>query len=225
MQSSDIVDEGKAVDPPFAPTVQEQENENVQYPPFADDPFRGQPLSVTTAHIDDLNDQSFLKTSLIDYILRHVMPKDLPDEVLIGSSNSHQYFNTYNDKKDMMNTRTSKNEPESFNEDALRQKFQVYSLRRYRFLVANCDSGHFFVVSLVFDMERNKNPIYDVQVFDSMHKTRRRTRTSDAPSRSSPAGRYLLAFQKFMAQFVAFSTKHSNFRCFPVGQNILSSLR
>ena len=58
------------------------------YSPFAEDPFRGWHFSVLPEHISDLNSPVFLKTTLIDYIVRHAMPKDLPDDILLGSSNS-----------------------------------------------------------------------------------------------------------------------------------------
>jgi hypothetical protein len=205
MESSDAAAEGNVVQSP-APLPTQQPKENVKHTPFADDPFRGAPLPRPSAeHIDDLNNERFLKTSLIDFLLRHVLPKDLPCDVLIGSSNSFRYFETYNNKKNTVQQSHSTSS-ESINAEFIRSKYHVYSLRRYRYVAAICDSNHFFVISLVFDLEADDDPIYEVRVFDSKHKIRR---TRDQPSRSSPHGRYLLAFQKFMAQFVAFSTKHS----------------
>ena len=69
MQTHDTIVDSNAADPA---------NENTKCPVFADDPFRGQPLFVSSEHLHDLNGPFFLKTGLIDYILRHVMPKDLP---------------------------------------------------------------------------------------------------------------------------------------------------
>lgn len=199
MQTHDTIVDSNAVDPA---------NENTKCPVFADDPFRGQPLFVSSEHLHDLNGPFFLKTGLIDYILRHVMPKDLPEDVLLGCSNSQLYFDAYNKNTYRRNKRTTTT-ASSFNADVLRQKFQVYSQRRYRFIVANCDSGHFYVASIVFDMEETENPIQDVCVLDSYYRSRRRKTTPEGPTKTSRAGRFLLSFQNFLAQYVAFSTKHS----------------
>ena len=186
------------------------------YPPFADDPFRGRHFSVLPEHISDLNSPVFLKTTLIDYIVRHVMPKDLPDDILVGSSNSIIFFNSYIDKKNKQNdkkttTAAQKGLDESVHPDktaVVLQNYRIYGHHRYRFLAPICDANHFFVISLVFDMNATDDPIHDVRVFDSRRTSRRRTR--DKPSQFESAGKYLIAFQKFMAHFVAVTTKHSD---------------
>jgi hypothetical protein len=199
------VEGNDVVQPPSALRPTEPQNKNTKHTPFADDPFRGAPLPRPSAeHIDDLNSRRFLKTSLIDFILRHVLPEDLPCDILIGSSNSFRYFETYNNKNTVQQSNPTSGD--NYNTELIQSKYQVYSQRRYRYIAAICDSNHFFVISLVFDLEADENPIYEVRVYDSNHKIRR---TRDQPARSSSHGRYLLAFQKFMSKFVAFSTKHS----------------
>jgi hypothetical protein len=87
----------------------------------------------------------------------------------------------------------------------LRRKYHVYSLQPYRFLAVNCDKGHFFVASIVFDMEQD-NPFSDVYVYDSFRKSGRR---NEKPLKNTPAGAFLMAFQQFLLQFCVFSTKHN----------------
>ena len=199
-----LVEEPNRNPPPITRSRKPPE-EKVIYPPFAEDPVRGPPLHLPRKAVKDLNGPEFLTTTLIDYILRQVMPKDLPDHVLIGTSDSFEYFKTYN--------RNSVNSPileEREKAQTLRRKFQVYNQRHYRFLAVNCHQGHFFVISVDFDLDEGEGapPIYDVRVFDSI---RRSARTVEKPSSTTHAGRFLMAFQEFLVKFVGFATRHTNF--------------
>jgi hypothetical protein len=59
---------------------------------FANDPIRSSPLYLSKKAIGDLNGPNFLTTNLLDYIIQHGMPRDLPKDVIIGSSNSFSFF-------------------------------------------------------------------------------------------------------------------------------------
>ena len=169
--------------------------------PFANDPIRGPPLVLRPedSTIGDLNGSKYLSTALIDYVLQHVMPSNLPDDVLIGSSNSLSYFQLMNSKPDF----PQQQDPDSSN--VLRRKFQFYSLRRYRFFSVNCTRGHFFVVSVDFDMN-SATPFDNVWVYDSLRKSSRQNR--DAPKKDSDPAALLRHMQLFLAKFCAFATKH-----------------
>lgn len=169
--------------------------------PFANDPVRGPPLAVPPEEVEALNGPNFLSTSLIDYLIRLAAPKDLPDDVLLGSSNAMSYFDLQNKKK--IHPTTS--------EDAnsvmiLRRKYQFYSLRRYRFISVNCTRGHFFVVSVIFDMTKSK--VFDeVLVYDSIRKSGRK---SESVPKHSEAAKFLMMLQLFLHQFCAFATKSND---------------
>ena len=140
----------------------------VRFPPFADDPFRAPAISYDKIQddIEALNGPNYLSTGLLDYLLQQVLPKDLPNDVLIGTSNSFSYFETEN-KKNI----NSNNQSEATSAQNLRRKYQVYSFRRYRFIAIHCLKGHFSVISAVFDMENAEDILYEVQVFDSLRKS------------------------------------------------------
>jgi hypothetical protein len=69
--------------------------------PFANDPLRGPTLSPPPLdEIEKLNGNHFLTTSLLDYIMQCGLPNNLPETVLIGSSNSLSWFESMNKKSD-----------------------------------------------------------------------------------------------------------------------------
>ena len=68
-------------------------------PLFADDPLRVHCLDIPQrADIEKLNGNHHLSTALLDYILQKGLPPGLPDDVIIGSSNSLSWFKHANEK-------------------------------------------------------------------------------------------------------------------------------
>ena len=114
--------------------------------PFANDPFRGPPLSVTDNLVEPLSDPKFLSTALIDYLLQRAMPACLPGSFLIGSANALSLFETMNKKKVDSSDRNDAKTARS-----LLRNYQIYSFNRFEFLAANCSHNHFFVVHVTFD--------------------------------------------------------------------------
>ena len=51
-------------------------------PPFANDPIRGPRLLLFEEDIQTLNGANFLSTTLLDYIIQCVVPKDIPDNII-----------------------------------------------------------------------------------------------------------------------------------------------
>lgn len=165
---------------------------------FANDPVRSPRRRVPAEDVCDLKDNNFLTTALLDYIIGYGMPKDIPDEVLIGSSNSMQYF-------ELMNTKdiNSNNKTDAKIAQTLRRKYQFYSLRRYHFMAVNCASWHFIVMSVKFD-PHSTEIFEEVRVYDSYRRSARR-KESVFPS-TVPA-EFLCHFQLFLAKFCFFGTK------------------
>jgi hypothetical protein len=167
--------------------------------PFANDPLRGPILPPPPRdEIEKLNGNHFLCTSLLDYLLQCGLPTNLPDNVLIGSSNSLSWFESMNEKSDQ-NTST-------YDADGaviLRRKYQFYSLRGYDFLAANCGAGHFSVVWVTFSLE-NEDMFGKVLVYDSL---RRSLRNNDPPKKGEVLGRLLLHLQKFLSLYCFAGTK------------------
>lgn len=195
LRNKEIPPPSKLKDPP--PASLDPVPSNDKHAPFANDPFRGPPLLAPPEDIEALKGPNFLTTALIDYLIREAMPHDLPDHVLIGSSNSMSYFETMNRKK--VDSTIS---VDSESAKILRRKYQYYSLRPYRFISVNCTKGHFFVVSVIFDMS-SPAAFLDVSVYDSLRKSGR----NDAVLKTTVPGKFLMNLQLFLGQFVAFGTK------------------
>ena len=173
---------------------------NATLVPFADDPVRGPPLVPQQSDIECLTLNKTLSTKLIDYVLRNAIRKDIPDDVLIGSSTSLSYFEVMNTKKV-----NSKNVTDAKKAKELRRKYQVYSLRQYNFYAANCSENHFLVINVVFDIN-SSDVFHKVVVYDSM---RRSSRKNDAPHKQSVPAHFLCEFQKFLSQFTFFNTPNN----------------
>jgi hypothetical protein len=148
---------------------------------FANDPVRSPLLSVSLTDINTLNGRQFITTSLLDYIIQRGMPRNLPDDILIGTSNSN--FWTCMNAKDLGSNHKADTKS-SYN---LRRKYQLFNNQRYQFLCVNCTKSHFFVIYIVFDP---KLPDFfeTVSVYDSL---RRSSRSSEAPSRVSVPAEFL----------------------------------
>jgi hypothetical protein len=66
---------------------------------FAEDPTRSPPLTITEEEVQHLNRNHFLTTRMLDYLTQFAIPKDIvPDNVLIGTSNSFRFFEIQNEK-------------------------------------------------------------------------------------------------------------------------------
>ena len=174
--------------PPSPKEVTEKKDKLI---PFADDPYRTAPLKPTEEDVSKLSRRSFLTTTLIDYLLQRLLPPDLPDDTLIASSNSLNYFKVHNPKK---------------RDGVLRRKYQNYSLRPYHFYSLTCARGHFFVVSIDFDMQ-SRDGILAVRVYDSLRKSQR---GHDNVYGDPALVEYLRLFQQFLVQFCCFATRHQD---------------
>ena len=168
---------------------------------FADDPVRTPQISVSQKEIEDLKGPNFLTTTLLDYLTQLGVPKDIPDDVLIGSSNCYRYFEIQNEKdiesEDAADARSAR---------LLQRKYQSYNMKRHRFLAINCSSSHFVVISVVFDITLD-DFFEDVYVYDSF---RRSARSKEAVIATSIPAKFLLEFQLFLANFCFFNTKRHN---------------
>ena len=167
-------------------------------PPFANDPVRGPTLSVPPADIQKLNGNEHLSTTLLDYIIQRGMPKTLPDDVLIGSSNALRWFQSMNEKSDK-----DHNGYDPKGAKLLREKYQFYSLQGYQFLTANCGGGHFSVAWVTFDI-KNEKIIGNLWLYDFI---RRSTRTTNKLKEDSILAMLLLELQKFLSLYCFFGTK------------------
>jgi hypothetical protein len=169
---------------------------------FADDPVRGPPLLAPPADVEALNGPNFLTTALLDFLIQKAVPSNLPEDILIGSSNSMSYFETMNRKHVH-----PANSADVATANVLRRKFQVYSMKEYRFISVSCLQGHFFLVSVLFDLD-NPLPFREVLVYDSIRKS---GRNSHKLPKNSNAAKYLRSFQQFLATFCGFATSNPAF--------------
>jgi Ulp1 protease family, C-terminal catalytic domain len=155
--------------------------------PFADDPFRGLPLSLHGEDVEALSGPHYLSTTLVDFVLQRGLPQNLPNEVLVASSNSMIFFRQMN-----------ANRNESPFSQKRRAKFQYYSAAPYHLLSAFCSNNHFYVINLHFHL--TTDPSFDqVWVFDSLYGAQN---DNNVPADSDP-GQYLLELQEFLARFCA----------------------
>jgi hypothetical protein len=123
--------------------------------PFASDPVRSDPLSVSQEVIQAFFGPHFLSMALVDFILQNALKDEIRPDLLIGISNSMPWFKMMNDKKD----------PEEVLR--LREKYRPYSSGRFQFLVANCHLNHFICLQVTFDI--GTETIFDnIVLYDSM---------------------------------------------------------
>ncbi|KAG7350064.1 hypothetical protein IV203_012661 [Nitzschia inconspicua] len=86
---------------------------------------------------------------------------------------------------------------EAMSVNSARLQYQHYSRKRYEFISPCCSHNHFFVVKVIFDIQ-DPSIFSEVCVYDSLHRTGRRT---DAVNRHAPPAQYLCQLQLFLAQF------------------------
>ena len=162
-------------------------------------PIRGLPITVSSKDIRPLKGKNFLSTKLIDYLIQVGAPKDIPEDLIITSSNALSFFELMNKKKI-----TSDNPQDVNAAQVLRRKYQFYSLRRHHLLSVNCSRSHFIVISVLFNMD-NDEPFEHVRVYDSLRKSKRGTSGKKLDYHTN----FLRELQLFFAQFCCFATKHS----------------
>ena len=164
---------------------------------FANDPVRAPPLTISKEEINHLRSNHMLTTNFLDYLTQNAVPKDIPDHVLIASSNSYRFFEIQNEKDvdspDEVDARTAR---------LLRRKYQSYNMKPYRFMAINCSRSHFLVISATFDLSLG-DLFEEVTVYDSL---RRSSRGKDAVTANSIPGMFLREFQLFLANFCFFNT-------------------
>jgi hypothetical protein len=175
-------------------------------PPFAHDPLRGPTLQLPNRDdIEKLNGRHFLSTALLDYVLQKALPKNIPENIIIGSSNALSWFEGTNQKSEIGHFDY---DPEGAK--ILRRKYQFYCHHGYQFFAANCGGGHFSVARVSFDV--NQDDIFsDITIYDS---NRRSNRKNTKPKPDEVVGKLLLELQKFLCNYCFFGTK---------GQEILTS--
>jgi hypothetical protein len=175
-------------------------------PPFAHDPLRGPTLHLPDRDVvEKLNGRHFLSTALLDYVLQKALPKNIPENIIIGSSNSLSWFQSMNQKSEIGH---SDYDPEGA--IILRRKYQFYCHHGYEFIAANCGAGHFSVARVSFDI--NFDDIFgSITVYDS---NRRSSRKNVKPKPDEVVGKLLLELQKFLCNYCFFGTR---------GQEILKS--
>lgn len=189
------IDTARLKAPPRPSPSHQYPSQNNNLTPFANDPVRGPLLSLAKGDVEALNGPKFLSsTSLIDYLLQQVTPKDLPHQIRVGSSNSLSWIEIQN--RTRLNSKT-KEEVESAQND-LRRKYQIYSLHRYHFIAVNCSRGHITVISVIFYFEADE-AFQHVCVYDSIRKSSRKT---EAPRSTSVPAHFLREFQLFWSSSV-----------------------
>lgn len=55
-------------------------------------------LFISKEEINHLRSNHMLTTNFLDYLTQNAVPKDIPDHVLIGSSNSYRFFEIQNER-------------------------------------------------------------------------------------------------------------------------------
>lgn len=203
-----------------------RQNEQITTP-FANDPTRLPPIHFSPALSSPLPNQQHLSTGLIDLLLHYSFrfPErgfTMPTDLLIGSANTMEILNLFNDTTKFPTSSTETMEH-------LRSNHSAYGSSPYRLLVPNCvgTDAHFFAVDLEFDI--NSDDVFRyVKVYDSLgpvfdqrtsnHDTRRtRTTTKRGGTttttqqqeekattkvlKTSSAGKFLRCLQTFLTRY------------------------
>ena len=158
--------------------------------PFLDDPFRGSVLKLANDVIPPLGKNEYLSTSLVDYLLQKSLPSNLPNDIIVGSSNCMTYLQHY-----LKHVTMEKNR----NTNKLQNTYQYYAMGAFTFLGIHCNQSHFFVISVEFDIRR-EDIFKNVKIYDSLRRTGRKVT-------ANPTGKqFLIMLQAFLARYAFFAS-------------------
>jgi hypothetical protein len=130
---------------------------------------------------------------MTDYFLKRCLPDTLPKNVLVTSSNADHIMDRYLGKL----SSSDKSAMKSVHN--VRNKYAHYGWMEYQVISSLCVAGHFFVVSLTFDINRDQ-VFKDVQVYDSLYITTESRVSVVQPG--SRCAKFLIKLQKFLSAFV-----------------------
>jgi hypothetical protein len=175
-------------------TVSGRRNKTNRPHPFLNDPHPTRSPAILLADTDiiQFNKATQLNTKVIDFLLQKSLPEHLPDNVLVGTSNSLSLMELFINKIKS----TDRSEIRSVNR--IKENYLYYSIKHFHYIGINCNHNHFCVVQVGFDI--NKPEIFDsVKVFDSLRKS---VRTTDKGFRNTAGAYYLKKFQSFLLNYV-----------------------
>jgi hypothetical protein len=165
---------------------------------FLDDPTKAAPLTVDDTHLINLdNNNKYLCTGLIDYLIQRSVPINMDQRTIVASSLSLSLMQAYLTKEYEDNSTNDARRGQRY----LRSIYQYYTFGEFQFYSLVCTEGHFFVVSCKFEInDANKQIFKDVHIHDSLKlATRGRTTKTLKSLPSSPSSRYLMTLQKFLS--------------------------
>ena len=169
---------------------------------FANDPVRAGRLPFSSDLAKPLPNHEHLQTGLIDYLLHNSFKGFVvPDELLLASSNSFEFFKLMTDAKKYPPQSPTLLEP-------IRIGYRSYASGPYRLLVVNCmgDIAHYNALDIAFDI--NSDVVFHhVRVYDSL--VRKTSNTIHKVTKSSAAGRYLCSLQQFLVRFCFFDKQET----------------
>ena len=169
---------------------------------FANDPVRAGRLPFSSDLAKPLPNHEHLQTGLIDFLLHNSFKGFVvPDELLLASSNSFEFFKLMTDAKKYPPQSPTLLEP-------IRIGYRSYASGPYRLLVVNCmgDIAHYNAMDIAFDI--NSDVVFHhVRVYDSL--VRKTSNTIHKVTKSSAAGRYLCSLQQFLVRFCFFDKQET----------------
>ena len=125
----------------FADNIQQSKEDpkilkkvNKKLPIFLQDPTRLYPLSVSMTQILALNNDGWLSTGLMDYLLQRSLPESIPASTLIASTDSMSIINILLDKINF--NQYQANQVESVKK--MRLNYQRFSTKRYKVFASIC---------------------------------------------------------------------------------------
>jgi hypothetical protein len=174
--------------------------------PFLGDPHprRSAGYKLSKQQIGALEGPDFLSASIINHLLYTALPFDVPDDLLITSSDAITYIKDYNDKFLLSKNGENNDGNNIANRYLIRsvnntqKSYQHYSLKHYNLIGINLSHDHFFVVQFGFNI--NSKEIFDnVMIYDSLRRTNRNSKDFN---KNSVGAKCLRDFQNFLQTFV-----------------------
>ena len=170
---------------------------------FLHEPYRASnsTLYLKEDSVENLKDDFWLTTDLIDYLIKHGINSSSQSDIIIPTTAVENLMKSLLLKADRN---------EQFLKDK-RSTYHHYSAKEHKIVMSTCTSGHFFVISLTIDgSEGNKDRVFkNVKIFDSFKRVSHPTIVTRNKN-GSPATDLLKIFQEFLYKFVLFDTKWAN---------------
>ena len=169
-------------------------------PIFLQEPFKTVHLVLKENDIKCLEDNNWLSTRVIDFLIKYGVPLWSPSDVLVPTCNIEPLLDYYNLKAKSDNIEDIK-----FVEVA-RNKYKHFSTKPHSIFSISCQQNHFFVIEMIFHANDMDGDFFQwIKVYDSMPRiTNKKNRIIQLPNPS--VKQLLIKYQEFFTNYILYDT-------------------